>query len=544
MSKIFFFFSMLIALFSCKRDAEIYLGYAEQYIDSDPTVCLKYLDSIKYLSDLSLSQTVTYYHLKWQATFQKEGDLIEFVPLLNISQYWLKHKDVQKAAYCYLYNGIISINLKLYEQAAICFREAEQLALKQQDDILLFYTSYYKGNLLFINHEYQEGRIVLNKALDHYPFTDTLRPLGDLLKIATCYWLTRQYDKAGQYFQQIQRDIHTGADSTMTARMISHIGYSKGHKKLKREMVNYFTSNFQDDSLIQIYNKMILTELYLRQNRLDTVARLLYSLSKEELSKNPETMLQYYRIKGIYYLKEKKEKKAFKAFERYVHYNDSLSTNSLNTRLNTVINEYVQTKLEHEINTLKTSRIILILAVVIIFLIACLIFVFTFISQKKKNEKIIESELLIETLKNLCSVHEERQDKVRSLLASKLDISHKLVQLSTDEIPKNISFLKMYNELIGSIQPTELDWNELYQLIDCLYDDFHKKLLQYFPELTDKDIQVCCLLCGGFKTEEICCVIKQTVFSVHKRKTMIRKKLGLAERTDIVIALQECFKKR
>lgn len=72
---------MLIALYSCKRDAEIYLGYAEQYIDSDPTVCLKYLDSIKYLSDLSLSQTVTYYHLNPSVivpiTFVSLGEKLE-----------------------------------------------------------------------------------------------------------------------------------------------------------------------------------------------------------------------------------------------------------------------------------------------------------------------------------------------------------------------------------------------------------------------------------------------------------------------------------
>ena len=67
-----------------------------------------------------------------------------------------------------------------------------------------------------------------------------------------------------------------------------------------------------------------------------------------------------------------------------------------------------------------------------------------------------------------------------------------------------------------------------------LYNNFQQKLKDKFPSLNEKEIQLCCLIRGGFKTDEIAFVIRQSVYSIHKRKTAIRKKLGMDERADIL----------
>ena len=87
-------------------------------------------------------------------------------------------------------------------------------------------------------------------------------------------------------------------------------------------------------------------------------------------------------------------------------------------------------------------------------------------------------------------------------------------------------FLKMYNEILGDIGQTDLNWDELYFTINYLYNNFQQKLKDKFPSLNEKEIQLCCLIRGGFKTDEIAFVIRQSVYSIHKRKTAIRKKIG------------------
>jgi hypothetical protein len=119
-------------------------------------------------------------------------------------------------------------------------------------------------------------------------------------------------------------------------------------------------------------------------------------------------------------------------------------------------------------------------------------------------------------------------------LLCKATIPEKLAFISSYPHDKHQAFLKMYNEILGDIGQTDLNWDELYFTINYLYNNFQQKLKDKFPSLNEKEIQLCCLIRGGFKTDEIAFVIRQSVYSIHKRKTAIRKKLGMDERADIL----------
>ena len=80
-----------------------------------------------------------------------------------------------------------------------------------------------------------------------------------------------------------------------------------------------------------------------------------------------------------------------------------------------------------------------------------------------------------------------------------------------------------------------LVWDDLYPLIDRLYDGFHARLVARFGTLlTDKEQQLCCLLRADFTTKEISVLTAQSVPTIYQRKTTIRKKLGMDEKGDIV----------
>ena len=115
-----------------------------------------------------------------------------------------------------------------------------------------------------------------------------------------------------------------------------------------------------------------------------------------------------------------------------------------------------------------------------------------------------------------------------------MEVSKILAFISSYPHDKHQAFLKMYNEILGDIGQTDLNWDELYFTINYIYNNFQHKLKDKFPSLNEKEIQLCCLIRGGFKTDEIAFVIRQSVYSIHKRKTAIRKKLGMDERADIL----------
>lgn len=75
--------------------------------------------------------------------------------------------------------------------------------------------------------------------------------------------------------------------------------------------------------------------------------------------------------------------------------------------------------------------------------------------------------------------------------------------------------------------------------MDITFDDFHCKQTGRYPSLNEKEIQLCCLMTAGFRTEEIAAVWMQSVYTVHKYKTSIRKKTHAPEAADIVAFLQE-----
>ena len=85
------------------------------------------------------------------------------------------------------------------------------------------------------------------------------------------------------------------------------------------------------------------------------------------------------------------------------------------------------------------------------------------------------------------------------------------------------------------IRRSLLNWEDLYRTIDYIYDDYYTHLKNQYSELlNEKEIQLCCLLRANFSTKEISIVSQQSVRTVYQRKSVIRQKLGMEEKGDIV----------
>lgn len=125
-------------------------------------------------------------------------------------------------------------------------------------------------------------------------------------------------------------------------------------------------------------------------------------------------------------------------------------------------------------------------------------------------------------------------DFFKKILLQQLGIIKLVAATPTSQ---NQALLKRIAGIGGGEIPTHdlLVWSDLYPIVDRLYHDFYSRLTARFGNrLTEKEIQICCLLRAGFSTKEIGVVTQQSNATIYVRKTSIRKKTGMAEGEDIV----------
>lgn len=69
----------------------------------------------------------------------------------------------------------------------------------------------------------------------------------------------------------------------------------------------------------------------------------------------------------------------------------------------------------------------------------------------------------------------------------------------------------------------ETEWDDFVELIDKVYSDFTKRLMEKYPTLTKSDLQICCLTKQGFSNQVISILMNQQTNSYARRKSRIKQ---------------------
>ena len=157
---------------------------------------------------------------------------------------------------------------------------------------------------------------------------------------------------------------------------------------------------------------------------------------------------------------------------------------------------------------------------------------------RQRIARLAEAEERIDTLSRMLEEAQQATNEddafVKRMLLQQLGVIRLVANTPTAQ---NQALLRRLSELGNDQVPVEelIVWEDLYPLIDRLYNRFHTRLKErYGSLLTDKEMQTCCLLCAGFSTKEIGVITHQSDSSIYVRKTSIRKKIGAEEGADIV----------
>ena len=466
--------------------------------------------------------------------------------LINIAlPYFLENGDTQRKALTLYYRAALYKEHKDIEKAQEFYYQAIKEVEKTEDYVLghLIYAGL--GGLYLYRDLIDYAKEVYNKAYDYAQMANNKKAM-----IASCMYLGRiekelhNYNKAIVYYNEaitLSKEINA---SEMLVSALNDLALGYMYSKDFQNALHYIKESIkiaEKDSLeINESRYTTIGQIYLKLNQLD---------SAEFYIKKALTSSNVYRLENAYitlhniYNKKNLYKEASSSLAKAWIYNDSITKLDKSRTLIEMQEKYDQQKVKDEaameirLQKQRTQTTIGIIIVVVL-----LAGIYARHRYRQRIARLAEAEERIDTLSRMLEEAQQATGEddafVKRMLLQQLGVIRLVAGTPTAQ---NQALLRRLSELGNDQVPVEelIVWEDLYPIIDRLYNGFHAHLTERFGSvLTDKEVQICCLLCAGFSTKEISVITHQSTSSIYVRKTSIRKKLGIEEGADIVEAVK------
>ena len=462
--------------------------------------------------------------------------------LINIAlPYFLENGDAQRKALILYYRAALYKEHKDIEKAQEFYYQAIKEVEKTEDYVLghLIYAGL--GGLYLYRDLIDYAKEVYNKAYDYAQMANNKKAI-----IASCMYLGRiekelhNYNKAIVYYNEaitLSKEINA---SEMLVSALNDLALGYMYSKDFQNALHYIKESIkiaEKDSLeINESRYTTIGQIYLKLNQLD---------SAEFYIKKALTSSNVYRLENAYitlhniYNKKNLYKEASSSLAKAWIYNDSITKLDKSRTLIEMQEKYDQQKVKDEAETelrLQKQRTQMYIGIIIV--VVLLAGVYARHRYRQRIARLAEAEERIDTLSRMLEEAQQATNEddafVKRMLLQQLGVIRLVANTPTAQ---NQALLRRLAELGNDQVPVEelIVWEDLYPIIDRLYNRFHTRLKErYGSLLTDKEMQTCCLLCAGFSTKEIGVITHQSASSIYVRKTSIRKKIGAEEGADIV----------
>ena len=360
---------------------------------------------------------------------------------------------------------------------------------------------------------------------------------------AALHFYLNQPEECERLFDNITQYIRTPQDSSLYWRqvlpnhadIISDYGKQEKAIQLQEQVLNHFMGK---DSAKVAFAHASLARYHLLQNNLKKAEQhllLVEESANDDFRYNPAMNSYMQMLRSILNYAQNKRIN----MKEWALYSNSLGNNAVikqamidakeeNNRLLTERN--LKLTIEHQRTELTMLYVVSGLAIVIAGL-AYLIW------RRKRQAEEKEEELeALRQLINESQQHSEQKDDrfFKKILLQQLGV---IRMAASNPTTANQELIRRMSEIVNGHVPVDslLNWEDLYQTIDYIYEDFYTRIKEKYGEiLNEKEFQLCCLLKANFSTKEISIVTQQGIRTVYQRKTVIRQKLGMEEKEDIV----------
>ena len=543
---LYLFIISSILLCACRHtDNTTLLRQADAVIYGNSDSAMKLLSSIKNPERLPFEEKMLYGWLRTFAHNVRGASMAEDSLILPAFNYFVAGSDTVKMLNSYVLKSQYLYWQKKHEEAMTVLEIGIAAAKACRDTYLIVHMLSLKASKhVYVEKNYKKAIEAHLRAIAVREDEGLCFSLGIAMGLqgndSASYYMDRSIELVGQKKDTV-RLVHYLRNYAQMLSCISN-DYEKAVAVSKR-----LRSLASDGGQIAMTD-MVLTECFLKMGKLDSAQYYLDQgralLASREKFLTTENMINYYQ--GLI---DYTRHRTFD-FLKVMRYNDSVH-NALYALQSTI-----QRKDESK-ESLSNANLMLTVErqEAQLTLLGCLLLLVivgggAFFYIRGRRHRLIEAEERIETLNRLLAdatkgdgeqgvagnTDKEVEDGqfFRKILLQQLGI---IRLVATQPTSQNQELLRRISGITNRELPVEslLVWEDLYPVIDRIYDGFYTQMNRRFGSvLIDKEQQLCCLLCAEFSTKEISVVTQQSIPTIYQRKTNIRKKLGMGEKEDIV----------
>ena len=542
--KIRYIFILLIVFVSCNSSKEKSLILSDKMLKKNPVKALAILDSLENKSKLDEEEEL---HLIWNRALAHQAlgmSLAEDEQLPEAIAFYREEADKQADSYLleasYLYwtgkekDAIKAIN-KGFNIIADSTKQIQLLGVK--------------AGIFEHQREYKKAIEVLKKALKY----DLPKREQAILNYKLGENLSLMGDRLSEHFysKSIQLATENGDTAIACEFLRNYADYLANNGQYRRSNDIFYQIGRTRPQVAELSSiQMAMAGNYINLHRLDSAricnkkaikseakleAKGFEDIARRVVIEQERCLLDYANGKTISYVD----------FARYC---DSITADIQEKKNTLTRRQETKNRLllaNHELK-LDQQRIGWMLSVAVLLLIGSVIVGYLY--YRNRVQRLAEAEDRIDTLTRMLTEAQiataetagDKQPKTdddaffKKILLQQLGIIRMVANTPTHQ---NQALLKRISGISDGKIPTDslLVWSDLYPVIDRLYDNFHDRLTeQYGNALTEKEVQISCLLCANFSTKEIGVITQQSDATIYVRKTSIRKKIGATEGQDIV----------
>lgn len=543
---------VMLCFVGCRQaDAGRLLRLADAQVGVNVDSIYSLLAKIEEPSQLSGEERLLYGWLRTYVHYRWNNSMAEDSLILPAFNYYISQNDTAKQLLSYHLKASYLYWLKEYEQSMTVIDSGIVAAKALQDtaevvDMLGEKAYWY----VYVWKDYA-------KAIETFREAIALKEKAELcFSIGIAMGLQKE-DSASYY---MNRSVELAVQAGDTTKIVHYLrNYAQLQAYLIKEYAGAIASirrmeQYVKDSAQLSMGDLVKVEVFLKDGLLDSAQ---YYLDRErKRAAGSAKFLTEENIASVYQaMIDYTRHRTFDVLD-VMRYNDSVA-NALFAVHSTIRRKDESKESLSQANLILTverqeAQLTLLFSLLLLVLVGGGAFFYI----RNRRNRLIEAEERVETLTRLLEevtknsetdtigIQTTENDEVapevedgqffRKILLKQLGIIRLVAKQPTSQ---NQELLRRISGITNHELPVEslLVWEDLYPVIDRVYDSFYTKMMRRFGEmLIDKEQQLCCLLCADFSTKEISVVTQQSIPTIYQRKTNIRKKLGMGEKEDVV----------
>jgi DNA-binding CsgD family transcriptional regulator len=285
---------------------------------------------------------------------------------------------------------------------------------------------------------------------------------------------------------------------------------------------------------------MNIANVYNLENQIDS-AKFYIEKSLAIQAKEPALLISTYLLLSEMEEKEGRYKEALQYFKIYSDYvKKTVDDNKSKTLLE------LQEKYDFEIMENQKKQLVIEKQLMFLFAMFFILLIsyFAFFLHRKnvqKKARIVEIEQKIETLMEMNNNYSEKEQSTKNILIRHLNILKKVAlikeQINEEDRKKGKPLIEKFNRIV--YEQETFNWDLFYQSLNEIRSGFYNRMREQYPQLEDSEFQICCLYCEHFSSDEIAAVMNFSVNTIHKKTSILRRKIGVFSHVNMVDFLTE-----